>query len=49
VNDTEYTARDAVRNGSVIAFDADRDNAPDPAVLLDGHREALAVVRTRSK
>lgn len=27
---------------SVVAFDADRDHAPDPVVLLDGHREALA-------
>jgi hypothetical protein len=42
VNDSEYTAREAVRNGSVLAFDADRDHAPDPDVLLDGHRAALA-------
>jgi hypothetical protein len=42
VNDSEYTAREAVGNGSVLAFDADRDHAPDPDALLDGHRAALA-------
>jgi|AntRauTorcE11898_2_1112593.scaffolds.fasta_scaffold05200_2 hypothetical protein len=42
VNDSEYTARDAVRNGSVIAFDTARDHAPDPDVLLSAHGSALA-------
>ncbi|NHN40346.1 hypothetical protein G9C85_01675 [Halorubellus sp. JP-L1] len=42
VNDSECTAREAVRNGSVVAFDAARDHAPDPDVLASAHRRALA-------
>jgi len=42
VNESEYTAREAVRNGSVVEFDAARDHAPNPHVLVAAHKRAVA-------
>lgn len=42
VEDSTRTLRPAVANGSVLAFDADRDHAPDADVVVDAHADALA-------
>jgi|GEM_PF-1200342 hypothetical protein len=42
VDESEYTARAALANGSIIAFDSDRDLAPKPDLLVETTMSRLA-------
>lgn len=41
VDQSEYTAREALANGSIVAFDPDREHAPRPGLLVDATTSRL--------